>query len=116
VAWWALLVAQTNDSERQGTVYRGCIRRDHPAIAGHFPGYPIVPGALLLTELLHALESTVGQNGRVLELSSVKFIAPLHPDEPFTIYLDRVDATRLKFQATCHDRIIASGVIRHTCL
>src|SRR6185295_15392625 len=74
VAWWALLVAQTNDSERQGTVYRGCIRRDHPAIAGHFPGYPIVPGALLLTELLHALESTVGQNGRVLELSSVKFI------------------------------------------
>jgi 3-hydroxyacyl-[acyl-carrier-protein] dehydratase len=29
---------------------------DHPALAGHFPQRPIVPGVLLLDEALHAIE------------------------------------------------------------
>lgn len=32
------------------------IDRDHPALAGHFPGAPVVPGALLLDEVLRAIE------------------------------------------------------------
>ena len=32
------------------------IRADHPALAGHFPGIPMLPGVLLLDETLRALE------------------------------------------------------------
>ena len=32
------------------------ISADHPALAGHFSGVPIVPGVLLLDETLRALE------------------------------------------------------------
>lgn len=32
------------------------IAADHPALAGHFPGNPLIPGALLLDEALHAIE------------------------------------------------------------
>jgi len=33
------------------------VESDHPALAGHFPGHPIVPGALLLDEALHAIDA-----------------------------------------------------------
>jgi 3-hydroxymyristoyl/3-hydroxydecanoyl-(acyl carrier protein) dehydratase len=39
-----------------GSSLRLCFASDHPALAGHFPGHPIIPGVLLLDEALHALE------------------------------------------------------------
>jgi 3-hydroxymyristoyl/3-hydroxydecanoyl-(acyl carrier protein) dehydratase len=32
------------------------IAAEHPALAGHFPGSPIVPGVVLLDEMVRALE------------------------------------------------------------
>ena len=36
------------------------IAADHPAFAGHFPGFPVVPGALLLDEMLKVIEEARG--------------------------------------------------------
>jgi acyl-CoA synthetase (AMP-forming)/AMP-acid ligase II len=52
---------------------------DHPALAGHFPGRPIVPGVLLLDHVLARLAATVGRP--VARLKQVRFMAPLLPDE-----------------------------------
>ena len=56
------------------------IARDHPAFAGHFPGQPLLPGVVLLGEVLEVLlgESppAVGAQARV---SAVKFLAPVRP-------------------------------------
>ena len=48
------------------------VPEDHPTARGHFPGRPIVPGALLLDEVASALA------GRgALTFRAVKFLAPI---------------------------------------
>jgi len=34
------------------------IRRDHPSLPGHFPGNPVVPGVVILEEVLEAIRQT----------------------------------------------------------
>jgi 3-hydroxyacyl-[acyl-carrier-protein] dehydratase len=51
----------------------------HPALPGHFPGRPIVPGVLLLDQTLSGIERQLGR--RVATLQQVKFLSALLPGE-----------------------------------
>lgn len=53
------------------------IAPDHPALAGHFPNAPIVPGALLLDEALHSIDPTA----TLWHIASVKFHRIVQPGE-----------------------------------
>lgn len=83
------------------TETRGRIAADHPALPGHFPGDPIVPGVVLLDEVLRA----AGQSRA--ELPWVKFHVPLRPGEEFVI---RIEAQ--KFTVHRGETLIASGALR----
>lgn len=61
------------------TRFAFCVPAQHPALAGHFPGRPIVPGVLLLDEVLTHLSAALGRT--VVQLKQVKFGSPLQPDE-----------------------------------
>ena len=62
------------------------IHADHPSLPGHFPGAPLVPGVVILDEVVAALGEWQ-QNSQLSGLRSVKFLAPLKPEQPFTISL-----------------------------
>ena len=79
---------------------RGTIAADHPALPGHFPGAPIVPGVVVLNEVLSAIP------GR-MHIPWAKFHAPLLPGEEFAI---RIEGT--KFSVHRGDTLIASGSVR----
>ncbi|MDO8414485.1 MAG: hypothetical protein Q7S51_11935, partial [Gallionellaceae bacterium] len=52
---------------------------DHPTAAGHFPGNPIIPGALLLSEVLHAIATGLTLDLSVCHIKSAKFFHPVSP-------------------------------------
>jgi predicted LPLAT superfamily acyltransferase len=52
------------------------IAADHPALDGHFPGNPVVPGVIVLEQVQRALEERIGAL-RLTGLPQVKFLSPL---------------------------------------
>ena len=54
-----------------------CIAVDHPALPGHFPGAPVVPGVLLLAEGLHRLELLTAVPLQCQRIDSAKFLRPV---------------------------------------
>ncbi|MEO6032180.1 MAG: AMP-binding protein [Burkholderiaceae bacterium] len=79
------------------TGFRFSVANDHPALPGHFPGRPIVPGVLLLDQVLTHLASALGRPVTVLE--QVKFTAPLLPGETAQVAFD-TDGRRVRFSVT----------------
>lgn len=71
------------------------IPADHPALAGHFPGNPLVPGVMLLEHLLSALEQTDAVRWP-LTLRRVRFLAPVRPGEALTISVKTVAQARVR--------------------
>ncbi len=84
----------------------------HPALAGHFPGNPIVPGVMVLDAVISAAEAWLGADLGVHRLAFAKFLAPLKPDE--TAQIDLVlGASRLEFSVRCGSTAIAKGAFDH---
>lgn len=81
----------------------------HPALPGHFPGEPLVPGVLLLEHVALALRAWRGQRlSRVLE---AKFAAPLRPDQTAHLQLAAADASRVRFEIRRDGMVLARGLV-----
>jgi len=70
------------------------IASTHPALPGHFPGKPIVPGVVLLDRVAAALEAN---GARLARIGVVKFLTPLRPEEDATLAITR-DGARVTFR------------------
>lgn len=86
------------------------IGHDHPSLAGHFPGHPVVPGVVLLSEVIETLRRSSAMPS-VAGLPMVKFSSPLKPGEAVTIQVDQDEAALVSFSCRVGTRLIASGVI-----
>ncbi len=90
------------------------ITPDHPALAGHFPGMPVVPGVVLLDEALHAIALALGTDLSACRIASVKFVSPVLPGQALEIQHDSVDGGAIRFTLMHGARKVASGVVhRH---
>ena len=87
------------------------ITKDHPALSGHFPGYPVVPGVLVLDEVIETLKQRYGEALVVTGLPVVKLSSPLKPEEPLMITIESEDARTAVFTCRVGSRLIASGSI-----
>lgn len=82
----------------------------HPALAGHFPGRPIVPGVVILDEVL-ALLAQAEPERRVSALVSAKFTAVLAPGVACAVtFTPRADGG-LRFACVAAGQPIASGLL-----
>lgn len=76
---------------------------DHPTAAGHFPGNPVIPGAVLLDVVLGA----VGADGPC-RVRSAKFLHPVRPGERMLVVWQET-AGQTRFTGTVAGRPVLTG-------
>jgi len=88
-----------------------CIHSTHPALSGHFPGNPLVPGVVLLTGVIAAAERLYEGRVRVTGMPGVKFLAPVYPDQEVRLSIMPAVAGVLKFECRTDEMLIVTGSI-----
>ena len=91
------------------------LSKQHPAFAGHFPGYPLAPGVVILDVVIKELKAVYSQCLNVDRIAFAKFNQPLFPDMPFRVQFETIETGRVKFHVTGKDdENIASGQISYS--
>ena len=89
------------------------IAANHPSLAGHFPGHPVVPGVVILGEIMNAIREMAKETIAFAGMPSAKFLSPLNAEEPLTIRLDQQGDGATEFTCTAGSRLIASGSLQY---
>ena len=89
---------------------RRAISADHASLPGHFPGAPLVPGVVILDEVLGALLEW-RKDCLLTAIRTVKFLVPLKPEQTFTICFSASDegGGEVNFSCRVEDRVIVEG-------
>lgn len=89
-----------------------CFRPDDPASVGHFPGNPIIPGAVILREVERAVSA--GGRSICVGVRAVKFLHPVRPGECLTIVWEEKSLGEISFICSTGtpDRRVATGTLR----
>jgi 3-hydroxyacyl-[acyl-carrier-protein] dehydratase len=92
------------------------IMADHPSLPGHFPDAPLVPGVLILDEVLAALRVWQADY-ELTAIRTAKFLQPLKPEQQFTICLSakKSDPSEVNFCCRIEGRVIAEGQLKACC-
>lgn len=84
---------------------------DHPSGAGHFPGNPIIPGALLLAEVLRCIAREEGAHYTACNVKAAKFLHPVRPGDKVAIEYARSVLGTLEFQCAVAGIKVMSGAV-----
>ena len=79
----------------------------HPTAAGHFPGSPIIPGALLLDHALRAIGAAAP-----VEIQVAKFLRPVRPGDSVAIRWQPQSGGAVKFECRVRDEVALSGALK----
>ncbi len=92
---------------------------DHPSLAGHFPGNPVLPGVVILDYVRQCIEEWRRLTVDASCLKSVKFLSPVLMSDTCVQIMDitLVDKSTdilqtIKIEFTClqNDNLIAQGL------
>ena len=84
----------------------------HPALAGHFPGSPVLPGVVLLDETVRVVEQAQGGSSVRWTVGAAKFLKPVQPGETLTLEHEPLPNGSIRFAVSSGGRPVAAGVLR----
>jgi 3-hydroxymyristoyl/3-hydroxydecanoyl-(acyl carrier protein) dehydratase len=86
---------------------------DHPAAGGHFPGNPIIPGAVLLNQALQAIQAELAVDLSAGVIKWAKFLHPVRPGDCVTTEFSSPLPGTIEFSCTVRDKTVLTGAM--TC-
>jgi 3-hydroxyacyl-[acyl-carrier-protein] dehydratase len=90
------------------------IAADHPAFAGHFPAFPVLPGAVLLDEMLKAIELARGIDLQDWQIRSAKFLDAVRPGETLLLEHEATAPGLIHFAIRVENRKVTSGTLNES--
>ncbi len=85
------------------------VRPDHPSYAGHFPKFPILPGAVLLDEALQAIQRAWGIDLKEWQIVAVKFLDVVRPGDALHVEHAATATGLIRFTIRAASRAVATG-------
>lgn len=87
------------------------VPQQHPCFPAHFPGQPIVPGALLMQWIFAQVRSQYPGHS-IAGIRSMKFLKSLQPGDPCRLELKGDPASqRLNIACFCRSDLVCKGVL-----
>jgi 3-hydroxymyristoyl/3-hydroxydecanoyl-(acyl carrier protein) dehydratase len=82
----------------------------HPDAQGHFPGNPVIPGAVLLSEAVRLIEADLGVSLAPYRIRRAKFPSPARPgDEVLIEFSDGLGS--IKFECAVKGNTVLVGEV-----
>lgn len=94
---------------RDGTEVTRKFEPDDPAANGHFPGNPLIPGALLLDEVIDAAVTLFRIGPAAVSIKSAKFISPVRPGDSMRIRFEEKPGGDIGFECRVGNLVAARG-------
>lgn len=83
------------------------IPHEHPCYADHFPGNPVVPGALLLQWIFDLAEKELAATP-IKGIRTLKFVEAAKPGDPCEIHLELLPS-KIKMRCTKESTLLLKG-------
>jgi 3-hydroxymyristoyl/3-hydroxydecanoyl-(acyl carrier protein) dehydratase len=82
----------------------------HPAAQGHFPGNPIIPGAVLLSETVRLIEADLGVSLAPYRIRRAKFPHPARPGDEVLIEFGDAPGS-IRFECAVNGNTVLVGEV-----
>ncbi|MGI9285369.1 MAG: hypothetical protein ACR2P1_08265 [Pseudomonadales bacterium] len=84
----------------------------HPALADHFIGRPIVPGAVLLAVIHEQLSEQIGQS--LCAISKLRFSHTVLPEQSVLVHCEQKTAGQWRFRGAVDGKTAIKGIFHAT--
>lgn len=91
------------------TVITTRVPADHPSLAGHFPGRPVVPGAVTLSLVEEALALWLQEAVVMKSAPTIKFLRPVLPGQILDLAFRAAGSDRADFRVSAVGEILVEG-------
>lgn len=85
-----------------------CVDSAHPALPGHFPGMPVVPGVVVLSRVLAEVRRQFPAL-QIAGINKLKFLRVLLPEQRFTVEFEQPSVNAMRFKCWQDGAVLTEG-------